>query len=334
MRAKRFVRPHEDERGEFELLPKHQVLLEHLLSHRLLTSDQIERLTGYSHDHTLKLLQKLWKHEYVDRVKRAKHSDPFAYALGTKGAKVLQEKGLYDGRNDFTDKNRNLTKDFVEHDLLTSEFMTRLALSCQKHNARIIYFPEILAKSPESTRALPRPYQWQVRVSFDGKSTTFTINPDFQIFGIHFLALPEGRNRNYFSLETDMSTEPVNPSDFTKRSNIFKKLLAYKETDVQRMAKTLYRIKVLRTLFIVRSRKHLQPDSEARIKNIIEAARHLYYDRKIFLFAADQELAACDDLLRFGWRNHKDTTPVYFLPPELIPHHERRVDWHKETSII
>jgi hypothetical protein len=317
LRGKRFVRPPAAERGEFELLPNHERVLEYLLFHRLLSSDQIERLTGYSSDYTRRLLEKLWKHEYVDRVKRANKSDPLCYALGVQGVKVLIRQQLYDRRNDFTDKNRNLTKDFVEHDLLTAEFMTRLFLSCKKHNARLIYFPEILEGAPESTRMLSRPYQWQVKVSFGGKSTTFMVNPDFRIFGIHYQHAPEGKNRTYLALETDMSTEPVFPTDFTKRSNLFKKLLAYHETYRKKLYTTLYGIKNLRPLFIVRPRKHIQPNPEVRIQNIIQAAQHLNCERKLFLFAADKELESSDDLLTFGWRNHLDNEPVRLLPSFL-----------------
>src|SRR5512144_1565409 len=110
-RSKRFIRPPKAELGIFELLPKHEAVLEHLLTHRLLTSEHIEKLTGYSPDYTRRLLQKLWRHEYIDRVRRQDRFDPFAYALGVQGIKHLKWKGLYDGRNDVTDRNRNLTKD-------------------------------------------------------------------------------------------------------------------------------------------------------------------------------------------------------------------------------
>jgi len=316
-RSKRFIRPSLDARGEFELLPNHTKVLEYLLFHRLLSSDQIERLTEYSSDYTRRLLEKLWKHEYVDRVKRVNKSDPFCYALGVQGVKILIRQKLYDGRNDFTDKNRNLTRDFVEHDLLTSEFMTRLALSCKKHNARLIYFPEILESAPERTRLLSRPYQWPVKVSFDGKSTTFMVNPDFHIFGIHYQNAPEGKNRTYLALETDMSTEPVFPADFTKRSNLFKKLLAYHETYRKKIYTTLYGIKNLRPLFIVRPRKYIQPNPEVRIQNIIQAAKRLNCERKLFLFATDKELESSDDLLTFGWKNHLDNESVRLLPSSL-----------------
>ena len=166
------------------LTPRDLEILRAVHRHRLLRSTHLAALSGSSRQATLRRLQLLFHHGYLDRPQMqldwyARGSEPLVYALGNRGAEVLETEGAARPRDIRWDtKNRNLSRVFLHHTLAVAEVMVAFEVACRgREGVRFIPPEEVLARAPEATRRLRLPFRWQVEVRQGGMSTITQKSP-------------------------------------------------------------------------------------------------------------------------------------------------------------
>lgn len=174
-------------------------ILRAVYRHRLLRSTHLVALSGGSRQATLRRLQLLFHHGYLDRPPMqldwyTRGSEPLVYALGNRGAQILETEGhLRRGGIRWDTKNRNFSRVFLHHTLAVAEVMVAFEVACRiREGVRFIPSEEVLAGAPEATRRLRLPFRWQVEVRRGGKLHRLGVEPD-QVFGLRFEDLPENQ---------------------------------------------------------------------------------------------------------------------------------------------
>jgi len=274
----------------FRLQDRDVEIIKQVYKHRFLNSEHIRALVPGSNQVVLRRLQVLYHGGYLDRPREQieryqSGSRPMIYGLGNNGAKLLAEEFNIDRTKvDWTSKNRDVQKRFLQHTLLVAQFMVCLDLACrQRENIRMIEPEEILANAPEETRKRKNPYILKIQTvkTIQGHPKTINIGviPD-KMFGLHFADQPEGRNMAYFFLEGDRATMPVIRSNLI-RSAIYKKLLGYYIASPLKegVFEKNFGLKNARVLFITKDL--------IRVKDMVEANKKVDHRRKgigMFLF--------------------------------------------------
>lgn len=282
------------------LTPRDLDLLRAAYRHRLLRSPHLVALSGGSRQGTLRRLQLLFHHGYLDRPPMqldwyARGSEPLAYALGNRGAEVLKAEGLSrQGGIRWNTKNRNLSRVFLHHTLAVAEVMVAFEVACRNHEG-VQFIPpeEVLAGAPEATRRLRLPFRWQVEIRHDGKPHRLGVEPD-RVFGLRFEGKPVNRERAFFFLEADRGTMPVVRKGLAQTS-FARKLLGYQETWRRGLHKRHLGIPNFRVLTVTTNPK--------RVGHLAAACRSLSDGgSRLFLFADQQRLGAGEILTR-EWKN-------------------------------
>jgi len=280
-----------------KLTPRDLEILRAVHRHRLLRSTHLIALLDGSPQTTLRRLQLLFHHGYLDRPAAqldwyAQGSEPMVYALGNRGAAVLAAKGERGGALRW-DKSRNVSRQFLRHTLAVAEVMVAFEVACRDtEGVEFIRPEEILAAAPDETRRLRLPFRWQVEVQEGGKLHRLGVEPD-RVFGLRFAGEPDHRRLAYFFLEADRGTMPVARQGLAQTS-FRRKLLAYRETWRQGFHRTHLGIPNFRVLTVT--------TSEERMRNLVAACRSLGSGRRIFLFARHERLRDMD-IFAHPWVN-------------------------------
>lgn len=241
-------------------------------------------------------LRELFDAKYIDRPKAQMFSlayadkRPMVYALGNEGAELLSNRfqltlpDIY-----WTEKNRRVKEKFIEHTLGIADFMVKLEVACREAgNVRIITRDDILAASPERTRRSKHPFRWQTRVRFNGERHEIAIVPD-EVFGLHYLDKPEGRNRAYFFVEIDRGTMPITRNDI-RQTSFARKLMSYSDTHERKLHTERFGIKNFRVLTLTTSRDRITTMQQAWQSEVSHCA-----PAGMFLFGAKQSIQSIED---------------------------------------
>jgi hypothetical protein len=281
------------------LTPRDLAILRAVQRHRLLRSTHLVALSGGSRQATLRRLQLLFHHGYLDRPSMqldwyARGSEALVYALGNRGAELLETEGVVRrGGVRWDTKNRNVSRVFLHHTLAVAEVMVAFEVACRgREGVRFIPPEEVLAGAPPETRRLRLPFRWQVEVRHDGKLHRLGVEPD-KVFGLRFEGEPEGRNLAFFFLEADRGTMPVMRKGLAQTS-FFRKILAYKETWSQGLHRTHLGIPNFRVLTVTTSRE--------RVGRLVAACRSST-GQGLFLFTNDRGILDRGRILNHGWLN-------------------------------
>jgi hypothetical protein len=114
---------------------RHYQILEWLLSYRILTQPQFERLLGLSRGSVQPILRLMYDHQWLDRVMRpvvpgTGDNAPVIYKLGKHGLFELQKRG----HTDFSGVPGNkLGRYWIDHALDLNTFAITLHLACRQH---------------------------------------------------------------------------------------------------------------------------------------------------------------------------------------------------------
>ncbi|HEX4961382.1 MAG TPA: replication-relaxation family protein [Thermoanaerobaculia bacterium] len=285
-------------------------LLRAVYRHRLLRSTHLVALSGGSSQATLRRLQLLFHHGYLDRPPMqldwyARGSEPMVYALGNRGAEVLETMDqVKRGGTRWDTKNRNLSRVFLHHTLAVAEVMVDFEAACRsREEVQFIPPEEVLRRAPAETRRLRLPFRWQVEVRQGGKPYRLGVEPD-RVFGLQFENAPESRRRVFFFLEADRGTMPVARKGLTQTSFV-RKLLAYQATWRQGLHRAHLGIPNFRVLTVTTSRE--------RVEHLVEACRSLPGGgSRLFLFTGQESLRR-GDVLMHEWVNGRGESA-------LLPH--------------
>jgi hypothetical protein len=269
--------------------------------HRFLRSRQIVALLGGSEQQTVRRLQLLFHHGYLERPRAQLQyverggSQPIAYGLGKKGGGLLRrELGLAVNSDAWNEKHRAVGRMFLEHALLVSKIMVSLELACRKRGVRLLY---------EEDLALPaaRPlFQWWVKAG----STKLCVIPD-RVFALEYPDHSGQTERAYFFLEADRGTMPVMRKGLAQTS-FFRKLLAYEATWTNKVHQRQLGIPHFRVLTVT--------TIAARVASLLEACSQLQRGHGLFLFADQSVLEK--NVFAAVWRNGKTggLSPLLDLP--------------------
>lgn len=206
-------------------------VLRFIAKYRFLRSTHLVRLLpGRSPKKLIERLGALYHNQYVDRPRAqldyyaTAGSAPMVYALGNRGAAALAaHDGLPRAAVDWTWKNREVGRIFLEHTLMIADVMVAAeAAVLARPDVKLIEPHEILEKAPAATRAMKNPFLFKARVRHDGGWHDLAVVPD-RVFGLDFTAQ---RKRSYFFIEADRGTMPVMRSSLAQTS-VHRKLLAY-----------------------------------------------------------------------------------------------------------
>lgn len=267
MRRSKFKR---QSTGHIELTERDVTILQSLHKYRFLTSSHLMALTDtISQQGMNRRLRELFDAKYIDRPKAQMHSlayadkRPMVYALGNEGADLLSNRfqlalpDIY-----WSEKNRRVKEKFIEHTLGIADFMVSMEVACKDAgNIRLITKEEILAASPDKTRRSKHPFRWQTRVSFDGERHEIAIVPD-EVFGLHYLDKPEGKNKAYFFVEIDRGTMPITRRDI-RQTSFARKLMSYADTHERKLHTERFGIKNFRVLTITTSQERINTMQQA-----------------------------------------------------------------------
>jgi hypothetical protein len=267
-------------------------IMRHAYRNRFLRSSHIVALTKGSPQQTLRRLQLLYHHGYLERPRaqidyfHRGGSRPLVYGLGNKSTPLLRRENAVP-HFDWQAKNRSVGRVFLEHALLVTDVLVGIELACRRGRVRLLSAEEF--PLPEQTRKRREPIQWSV--NFENR-TKLGLVPD-RVFALEFPNQPEDRRRAFYFLEADRGTMPVMRENLAQ-SSLFRKLLAYEATWTQNIHRTRLGLHRFRVLTVTTSAE--------RVKHLIEACAQLKRGHGLFLFADADSFRRHADPLSFPWQ--------------------------------
>jgi len=284
----------------FRLTDDDVLIVRHIARHRFLRSTHIAALIGRSLDRTNDRLAKLFHAGYLDRPRAqldyypTSGSAPIAYALADRGARLLADRyGLLFSNIEWSRKNREAGRPFIEHQLGVTDFHLALQLAARERpDLRVIHADELSAAFSAPPAQGRNAFSLKAKVSQRGLTRERSVVPDL-VFG---LALPNA-SRRYFMVEIDRGTMPVvrrNPSQTSFEQKMRAYLSAYgSRQHEQRFGWQSFRVLVVTT-------------DDHRTRSMMEALRTLRVPHSpaasLFLFATAEQLRTSDPLAH-AWRD-------------------------------
>lgn len=293
LRLPRFRRAKE-QAPNCKIMERDTELMRLVAVHRYLRSGHLVSLAGGSKQQTLRRLQLLFHHGYLERPRcqldyyQQGGSREVVYGLGSRGAAHLRRTlNLPFDRMDWSGKNRSVGRLFLEHALMVSDFMVALEISCRAHGGVLLRQGDELPL-PEALRGHRDPFRWSVA---SNGSRRLGVVPD-RVFALDSPDALGVMRRVIYLLEADRSTMPV-MREKLERSSIHRKMLGYEATWRQRVHESRFGWNRFRVLFVTNSR--------ARIEGMLQACESLNGGHGLFLFANAETLPSSADLLSHPW---------------------------------
>lgn len=185
--------------GGLQLQDRDIEIIRSVYSYRFLNSEQIQALVTGSKQVTLRRLQKLFHHGYLDRpISQIVLSNPLikpqkiVYGLGDKGADLLAQKfGMDRGKILWKERNKQVRERYISHTLMISNFRACLSLALKS-----IPRTNLLFWMRENSQQV----QDYVYFREGHRQRRLPINPD------GFFAIENPKAQTNFFLEADRST--------------------------------------------------------------------------------------------------------------------------------
>ena len=272
------------------LTERDREILKHVHRHRFLRSAHLVALVTGSRQQTLRRLQLLYHHGFLERPRcqidyyHRAGSRPMVYGLGNKGAGLLKrEQALPFHRLDWPHKNR-VERFFLEHALLVADFMVLLETACRNRRDIRLLTEDDLQLRDEAV-APRNPFRW--RVSIPGASKCGVI-PD-RVFGLE----SSNGSRSWYLLEADRATMPVRRRNL-EQSSFRRKVLAYQATWERNFHRTYFGWQRFRVLTITTDSK--------RLSAMQQVCGTLKRGHGLFLFTEASTFREQPDVFAFRWK--------------------------------
>ena len=284
----------------FRLTDDDVVIIRHLARHRFLRSTHIAALVGRSLDRTNDRLKCLFHAGYIDRPRAqldyypTSGSAPIAYALADGGARLLMQRdGVAFANVEWSRKNREAGRPFIEHQLEGVDFLVALQLATRdRADIHFLSPKETIAAFPEHARAERNPLRMPVKLSHRGAMHEIGLVPDL-VFGLRF----SDGSRRCFMVEIDRGTMPVTRTDFLQTS-FERKMRVYLAAYAAKQHERHFGWKNFRVLTITTDRHRMQSMMKA-----LQQLRVAHSPgQSLFFFATRQELATANPLTH-NWRD-------------------------------
>jgi hypothetical protein len=279
----------------FRLTDDDVAIVRQLARHRFLRSTHIATLVSRSLDRTNDRLSRLFHARYLDRPRAqfdyypTAGSAPFVYALADRGARLLIEHdGIEFANVEWSRKNRNAGRPFIEHQLEIRDFYVGLQCAARaRADVQLVHPDEMVATFPDQRVAARNPCTLKVTLSHRGVMHETGLVPDFA-FG---LTLTDG-SRRYFLVEIDRGTMPVVRSDTFRQTSFAEKMRAYLTAHAAKQHERQFGWKTFRVLTVTTDAR--------RAQSMKEALRQLRVAHSpgapLFFFATRDELRGNDPL--------------------------------------
>ena len=304
-----------EKRETLVLTPRDTEIIRAVYRYRLLTTDQIQLLTGSTSRTKLNdRLRELWGAEYLDRPEYQRemfaYADkrPTVHALGVEGARWLTDNyGIrFPQWVDWRAKNKSIkSSEFIRHTLGVTETMLHVEQSLGAvEGLRLIDREEVWTCSPRYNPRATRPYELPTDLPLkNGSTMRRNTKPDY-LFGIGDTR-GERPTRGLHFLEYDRGTENFVKASMAQ-SSILQKFYGYADAYTRRLQEDLYGYKRFRVLFVIEG-------NERRIENML-AVYSAHVASRIpagaFLFTTADKIAS-QGLLAPIWQNAKgDVLPL------------------------
>lgn len=243
----------------FRLTEDDVAIVRLLARHRFLRSNHISALAGRSLDRTNYRLNRLFHAGYIDRPRAqldyypTAGSPPIAYALADRGARLLIQRDGFDFANvEWSRKNREAGRPFIEHQLEIMDFLVALQTASRtRRDITFIHPKDIVAEFPASTRAARNPLLLRAKLSHQGTVREVGIVPDLA-FGLRY---PDG-SRRCFMAEIDRGTMPVVRSD-PEQTSFERKMRVYLAAHAAKQHERQFGWKNFRVLTVTTDRYRL-----------------------------------------------------------------------------
>lgn len=277
----------------FRLTNDDVTIVRMLARHRFLRSTHIALLVGRSLSRTNDRLHKLFHAGYIDRPRAqldyypTSGSAPMVYALADRGARLLIEReGLSFTNLEWSRKNREVGRPFIEHQLEIMDFAVALqGATYGREDVRLIHPEELIAGFPDQSPKRD-PFKLTTQVSQRGVLHEIGVVPDFA-FGLKF---PDG-SRRCFLVEIDRGTMPIVRSD-VRQTSFERKMRAYLSAHGARQHERQFGWKTFRVLTITTDAN--------RLKSMHDALAKIHLPNSIgaplFLFATCDQFTGTDPL--------------------------------------
>ena len=272
----------------FRLTDDDVEIIRQLARHRFLRSTHIAALVGRSVDRTNDRLSRLFHAGYVDRPRAqldyypTSGSAPIAYAMADRGARLLIQRDGIDFANvEWSRKNREVGRPFIEHQLEIVDFYVALQRATARHaDLRLIHPDEIVASFPDQRFSERNPFALRVRLSHQGAVQEVAVIPDL-VFGLRFT---DG-SRRCFVVEIDRGTMPIARSDI-RQTSLERKMRAYLTAYAAKQHERQFGWKTFRVLIVT--------TDEYRVRSSMEELRKLRVAASpgpsLFFFATRSQL--------------------------------------------
>lgn len=256
-----------------ELSPRDLEIFRLLSRYRYLSSTYIHSFVGGASETRLKeRLGDLFHEGYIDRPEQQwdladARCRPAVYESGKGSVQALHSHGVtLDDQRTFLAATAH--RQFL-HSLMICKVLASLELGVRANTGlRLIAWPKILRRAPDTTRSLPTPFRLPV------PSGGYLV-PD-GLFGIEYAHDDTTRYR-FFALEADRGTMPIVRSNQSQTS-FMGKLAAYREVIARQVHKTHWGIPNLLVLTVTMS--------ESRMREMIRCLGDHGGECAAFLFAA------------------------------------------------
>jgi Replication-relaxation len=278
----------------FRLTDDDVVIIRQLARHRFLRSTHIAVLVGRSLDRTNDRLKCLFHAGYIDRPRAqldyypTSGSAPIAYALADAGARLLMQRdGVVFANVEWSRKNREAGRPFIEHQLEGIDFLVAMQLATRDRTDIHFSSPaETIAAFPEHTRAAPNPLRMPVKLSHKGAMHEIGLVPDL-VFGLRF----SDGSRRCFMVEIDRGTMPIVRTDFLQTS-FERKMRVYLAAYAAKQHERHFGWKAFRVLTVTTDQHRMQS-----MMNALHQLRSAHSPgATLFFFADRQELSATNPL--------------------------------------
>ena len=291
--------------ARIRLTDRDKEIIKMVFRYRFIRSSQILKLIEGSRQQSLRRLQLLYHHGFLERPRaqidyyHQGGSRPMVYGIGNKGAALWKnELNLQLKEHRWSDKNRSVGRIFLEHALLVSDIMVAFELACRANNVRLLTEDELrLVAKKENTR---QPFRWNVNLSTGEK---LGVIPD-RVFGLEYSDQTGKRERAFFFLEADRGTMPVKRESLSQTS-FYRKLLAYEATWSQSIHVSRFGFHRFRVLTVTTSTE--------RLKSLVEVSAQLKTGQGLFLFTHTKFLASDLHMLSAVWRTTKRAAFIRLL---------------------
>jgi DNA-binding Lrp family transcriptional regulator len=284
----------------FRLTDDDVVIIRQLARHRFLRSTHIAALVGRSLDRTNDRLGRLFHAGYVDRPRAqldyypTAGSAPMAYALADRGARLLVERdGVNFANVEWSRKNRQAGRPFIEHQLEVVDFYVALQQSILRRNdVRLIHPDELVASFPDQSVNGRNPFTLRVKASHKGINYEIAAIPDLA-FGLLF----KDGSRRCFMVEIDRGTMPIARSDIHQTS-LERKMRAYLTAYANKQHEKKFGWRAFRVLTVT--------TDEFRKRSMVDALGKIRVPHSpgpsLFWFLARAEMEPFELLARF-WQD-------------------------------